>query len=44
MLQVTESAATTLADTRSEIGIPDHGEELAEALVEWSIEHVGEFR
>ena len=24
MLQVTESAATTLADTRSEIGIPDH--------------------
>ncbi len=24
MLQVTESAATTLADTRSQIGIPDH--------------------
>jgi len=24
MLQVTESAATTLADTRSRIGVPDH--------------------
>jgi Fe-S cluster assembly iron-binding protein IscA len=24
MLQLTESAATTLADTRSQIGIPDH--------------------
>src|SRR5205814_8476372 len=24
MLQLTESAATTLADTRSEIGVPDH--------------------
>jgi hypothetical protein len=24
MLQVSESAATTLADTRSQIGIPDH--------------------
>jgi Fe-S cluster assembly iron-binding protein IscA len=24
MLQLTESAATTLADTRSQIGVPDH--------------------